>query len=110
MAYNTTSDRIADRILDNAKASLGKNGVDFYKGTTEAVIVGGTYCAIQFLQQATIEKLVISGCDIADAHCNIAPSGGNIGNITVAAGTILYGDITKLKLSDANVIAFLYKK
>lgn len=109
MAYNTTSDRIADRILDNAKASLGKNGVDFYKGTTAAVIPSGTYCAVQFLQETTIQELVISGCNIADAHCNIAPSGGNIGYITVAAGTILYGDITKLKLSYANVIAFLYK-
>lgn len=108
MAYNTTSDRIANRILDTANTALGKNGLDFYKGGTAATFSTGTYCAIQFITESTLEGLTISGCNIGNADCNVGGESGLGSSTTIAAGTILYGDITALELAAADV-AFLYK-
>lgn len=112
MAYNTTSDRIADRILTTAKTALGKNGLDYAIGTSSdtTLFTAGTYVAIQFVTQSTLAALTIGGCNLFDDECN-AIGGTTTLNSTIAipAGTVLYGDITALKLNDGNSFAILYK-
>jgi len=109
MAYNTTSDRISDNILDNAKASLGKKGLGFVKGTVAATIPAGVYGAVQFVTESTVQALTIGGCNLFDAGCNLGGETVLTNSTTIPAGTILYGEITALQLNDTSSFAILYK-
>ena len=109
MAYNTTSDRISGNILDNAQASLGKKGLDFVKGTSEATIQGGVYGAVQFVTESKVSALTIGGCNLFNDECNLGGSAVLTSSTVIPAGTILYGNITAITLADSNSFAILYK-
>lgn len=90
MAYNTNQDRLSHKTVTNLEQSLGKHGLNYYTTTDEHTGLNGV--AIQAITQATFTTLTLSGQDLS--------------GIVLAAGTIIYGHVTAVKLSNGSIIVY----
>jgi hypothetical protein len=106
MAYNTNQDRLSHKTVTNLEQSLGKHGITPLIGQTSVSGLNGV--AIHFITDCQVEVLKISGFDF-----NTTTLAGNkviadSGSFTFTAGTILYGNVTDVKLAATNQLAIVY--
>lgn len=104
MAYNTNQDRLAHKTVTNLEQSLGKHGITIISGETEVNNLNGV--AVQFITQCQVSELVISGTNFKDT----GPGGGAAftSSYTFSPGTIIYGNVTKIKLETTSQFAIVY--
>lgn len=90
MAYNTNQDRLSHKTVTNLEQSLGKHGLNYYNNTDIHTGLNGV--AIQAITQAAFTTLTLSG--------------QSLDGITLAAGTIIYGHVTNVTLSQGSIIVY----
>ena len=103
MAYNTNADRLANKTVTNLEQSLGKHGIVYHLDPNPSVSTFADGIAIQCLTECTFSKLVVSGVDLKE---------GISGNLTLSAGTIIYGHVTEVRTTSGNNtnLAIIYNK
>lgn len=103
MAYNTNADRLLDKTATNLDQSLGKYGITYHIDPDDGAETTANGIAIQCLRECTFSKLVVSGVDLRT---------GLSGNLTLAAGTIIYGNVTNVVTNTENFtsLAIIYNK
>jgi hypothetical protein len=107
MAYNTNADRLSNKIAENSDVSLGKRGFDLRNSwSTAAIYNSGTYMAMQFIGDTIFDVLEIDGRDVFAGAATPSAS-----DFTVPKGSVLYGNVTKVKISSSSVnqVLILYK-
>ena len=97
MAYNTNQDRLASKTVQNLEQSLGKNGLVFINNENSTTTNG---VAIQCLTDCSFSNLVIG-------NVNLTP---NNFTLSLTAGTIIYGHVTSVTISEVNQKAIVYNK
>lgn len=105
--YRTNSERISNKIAENSDVSLGKRGFDLHKRQAQAVSpTSGTYMAIQFVGDTIFAELEIDGVNVFEGSDT-----PNASDLTFPKGSIIYGNVTKYKVSadSVNEILILYK-
>tara|TARA_Y100000401_G_scaffold91544_1_gene77310 strand:+ start:268 stop:606 length:339 start_codon:yes stop_codon:yes gene_type:complete len=103
----TGDKRIKDAIEQGNCAHFGCCGARVHKGATAITgIAPGTYYAVYFPMTVTVVDLNFHNWE---DDSGVIGDTSDLDNMTINAGTVLYGDLSAIDLTNAGDVVVLYK-